>query len=336
MACTQKGEITMRNFFFLALSLFIGVILIPTMIQGCSSVEPKIEKQEIVQSDRTVKVYIHETRKIETMELEEYIKGVVSGEMPAAFEMEALKAQAVAARSYAIARINSFGENGHSDHPGAPLCDSVHCQVWYSKDKLMELKDKNWMRDYWPRIEKAVTETQGLILTYDNKPVDQPLYHSTSGGKTENSEDVFASAVPYLKSVDSPYEQRAPYYTDNQTISKSTFVSKIKKKYKDINITTSNVESSLKLLERSEGGRILKLQVGNKILSGREIRDILGLRSANFKITIKGNEMIFNTVGYGHGVGMSQWGANGMAEQGYTFDQILKHFYSGVEVEKIR
>ncbi len=327
----------MRNFFFLVLGLFVSVILIPIiLIQGCDTIEPEIEKRDIVQSDTLVKLYIQETRKIETMELEEYVKGVVAGEMPAAFEMEALKAQAVAARAYAIAKINAFGDAGQDSHPGAPLCNTVHCQVWYSKDQLRELKEKNWMRDYWPRIEKAVDETEGLIITFENKPVDQPLYHSTSGGKTENSEDVFASAVPYLRSVESPYEQRAPYFTDDTTVSISTFVSKIKAKYKDSNITTSNVASSLKLIERSEGGRIRKLEVGNKVLTGREIRDLLGLRSANFKITINGNDMTFTTIGYGHGVGMSQWGANGMAEQGYTYDQILKHYYTGVEVEKIR
>lgn len=326
----------MRNFFFLALGLFVSVILVPTLIQSCSPSDLEIEKKEIIQSDMTVDVYIHDTGEIKTMDLEEYLKGVVSGEMPASFEIEALKAQAVAARSYAVSRVRTFGEAGHHGHPGAPLCDSVHCQVWYSQDKLRELKSKNWMRDYWPRIEQAVKETEGMILTYDGVPVDQPLYHSTSGGKTENSEDVFASAVPYLKSVESPYEQRAPYFTDSQSVSASTFVARLREKYSDININSSNIASSLKLLEKSDGGRILKLQVGNKVLSGRDIRDILGLRSANFTITIKGSEMVFKTVGYGHGVGMSQWGANGMAEKGYDFEEILKHFYTGVEVERVR
>ena len=328
----------MRDVFFLILGIFVSVILIPIMlIQSCSVSTPNIEKQRmIVQSDMTVRVYIQETRKIETIELEEYIKGVVAGEMPAAFEMEALKAQAVAARSYAVSRVNAFGEEGHPNHPGAELCDTVHCQVWYSKDKLREIKPKNWLRDYWPRIEEAVAGTEGLIMTYGNKPVNQPLYHSTSGGRTENSEDVFASAVPYLRSVESPYEERAPYFNDNKTITASEFVSKIKAKYKDSDLTTKNLATSLRLIERSEGGRILKVQVGNKVLTGREIRDIFGLRSANFRITLQGNQINFITVGYGHGVGMSQWGANGMAEQGHTFEEILKHYYTGVEVERIR
>ena len=327
----------MRSFFFLLMGLFISVILIPIiLIQSCSITKPEIEKQKIIESNTMVSVYIQETKKVELIELEEYVKGVLSGEMPAAFEMEALKAQAVAARTYAVARMSAYGSEGHPNHPGASLCDTVHCQVWYSVEKLRTIKEKNWMRDYWPRIEKAVHETDGLIMTYGNKPVDQPLYHSTSGGKTENSEDVFASAVPYLRSVASPYEERAPYFTEERSIPVATFVSKVKGKYKDCTISASTVASSLKLIERSEGGRILNLQVGNKVMTGREIRDLLGLRSANFRITVKGSEMIFNTVGYGHGVGMSQWGANGMAEKGHQFEEILKHYYTGVEIEPIK
>lgn len=327
----------MRNLFFLLMGLFISVILIPiTLIQSCTITEPEIEKQKIVQSDEMVEVYIQETGKVKLIELEEYVKGVVSGEMPAAFEMEALKAQAVAARTYAAARMNAYETGGHPSHPEAPLCNTVHCQVWYSNEQLKEIKAKNWMRDYWPRIERAVDETAGLIMTYGNKPVQQPLYHSTSGGKTENSEDVFTSAVPYLRSVESPNEERAPHFTDEKSVPVATFVSKIREIAEDSDITASNIRDSLKLIERSEGGRILSLQVGNKVMTGREIRDLLGLRSANFRITIKGNEMIFTTVGYGHGVGMSQWGANGMAENEYDFEEILKHYYTGVEVDTMK
>lgn len=327
----------MKNIFVLIFSVFITTILIPVLlIQKCGGIEPKIEKGKIVESNKVVRVYIHATGKVETLDLEEYIKGVVAGEMPAAFEMEALKAQAVAARSYAMSRVNAYGKDGHPSHPGAELCDSVHCQVWLSKERLRELKSKNWMKDYWPRIEKAVEETKGLIMTYDNKPVDQPLFHSTSGGRTENSEDVFAAWVPYLRSVESPYEQEAPHLTDQEDISIQTFIAKIKKKYPDCNINASNIKSSLKILERSDGGRILKMKVGNKIVTGREIRELLGLRSANFKVAIYGEKMRFITNGYGHGVGMSQWGANGMAKQGYTFEEILKHYYVGVEINKMK
>ncbi|QZY55532.1 stage II sporulation protein D [Crassaminicella profunda] len=325
----------MKSIFMSILAIFITIICLPILlIQGCDVHKPKVIKEPIVESNQVVRVYIHETGEIKTLDLEEYIKGVVAGEMPAAFQMEALKAQAVAARSYAVSRINAYGKDGHPSHPGAELCDSVHCQVWLSKEKLRKLKAKNWMKDYWPKIEKAVDETKGMIMTYDNEPIKQPLFHSTSGGKTENSEDVFAAWVPYLRSVESPYEERAPHLEDEQKVLVSNFIKKIKNKYSDCNIEPSSI-SSVKILERSEGGRVLKIQVGNKVLTGREIRELLGLRSANFKIVIEGENIKFITNGYGHGVGMSQWGANGMAERGHTFDEILKHYYIGVDISKM-
>lgn len=326
----------MRNIFVLVISLLVIIVILPLiLIQSCDLSVPEVE-EEVVESGQVVKVYNHNTRKIATLDLEEYVKGVISGEMPASFEMEALKAQAVAARSYAISRKRTFGEEGHPGHPGAELCDDVHCQVWLSKEKLEELKSKKWMEDYWPRIEYAVEETRGLIMTYEDKPIDQPLFHSTSGGKTENSEDVFTAWVPYLRSVDSPYEGEAPHFEDEQRISLSTFVSKMKKKYKGIKLKESNVASSIKIVERSDGGRILKMQVANQVVTGRELRELFGLRSANFKVTVEGKDICFDTSGYGHGVGMSQWGANGMAKEGYSFEEILKHYYVGVEVKKMK
>ncbi|QXM06700.1 stage II sporulation protein D [Crassaminicella indica] len=326
----------MKNIFVFIFALFVIIICIPMLlIQGCDVHKPKVVKEPIVESEPVVRVYMHETGEIKLLSLEEYIKGVVAGEMPAAFQMEALKAQAVAARTYAVSRMNAYGKDGHPAHKGAELCDSVHCQVWLSKEKLRKLKSDNWMKDYWPKIEKAVEETKGLIMTYEGEPVKQPLFHSTSGGKTENSEDVFAAWVPYLRSVDSPYEERAPHLQDEQIVSAKTFIDKIKNKYSDCNINSYKLDS-LKVLERSEGGRVLKLKVGNKIITGRELRELLGLRSANFKIDVEGDNIKFITSGYGHGVGMSQWGANGMAERGYKFDEILKHYYVGVEINKMK
>ncbi|MBF8983772.1 stage II sporulation protein D [Lutibacter sp. B2] len=325
----------MRDIFWTVVAVFATIILIPILlIQSCDIQKEPTKK--IVESNKTVRVYINKTREIEKIDLEEYIKGVVSSEMPAAFNIEALKAQAIAARSYATARKDTYKEDGHPGHPGAELCDGVHCQAYKSKEDLKELKGKKWMEDYWPKIEKAVEETKGLVITYSGEPINQPLFHSTSGGKTENSEDVFSASVPYLRSVESPYEAKAPHCEDQQIVSIKTFVSKIKNRYKDCDIVEGNIKSDLKILERSTGGRILKIQVGNKILRGRDIRDIVGLRSANFKVRMGGGDLIFDTIGYGHGVGMSQWGANGMAERGSTFEEILKHYYVGVEIEKMK
>ena len=327
----------MRSILLLVIGVFIAIILIPAiLVQSCNPLEILDKKKEQpVLDKRMVRVYVQETGEVISLDLEEYIKGVVAGEMPAAFHMEALKAQAVAARSYAISRIEAYREEGNPGHPNAELCDQVHCQVWLSPEKLKELKSDQWMKDYWPRIEQAVEETVGLVMTYEGKPLEQPLFHSTSGGRTENSEDVFAASVPYLRSVESPYEKEAPHFTDQQIVSVSDFVAKIKEKYSDCNIQASNLSNQLKILERSEGGRVLKMQVGNKILSGRELRELFGLRSANFQVSMEDKNLIFHTIGYGHGVGMSQWGANGMAKEGHTFEEILKHYYQGVTIEKM-
>jgi len=162
--------------------------------------------------------------------------------------------------------------------------------------------------------------------------VEQPLFHSASGGKTENSEDVFVSALPYLRSVDSRFEGDAPYQNENISVSFATFEKKIKEKYGAGNITPDTI----KILSRSDGGRVKEIQVGDKVLSGRDIRELFGLRSANFTLAFNGKEdIVFTTCGYGHGVGMSQWGANGMAKAGYSYVEILQHYYLGVSIESL-
>ena len=327
----------MRSILMLLMSVLVTIIIIPmVLIQSCDVSTPKIEKEQIVENGQMVRVYLHKTKKIVEIDLEEYIKGVISGEMPASFENEALKAQAVAARSYAVSRILKYSNGGQSAHPGAELCDDVHCQVWLSKDQLREAKPKYWMRDYWPKIEQAVEDTRGLILTYRGEPIGEPLFHSSSGGRTENSEDVFAASVPYLRSVESPYEENTPHYSEVQVVKVSAFISKFKSKYNDSDINESNLKTAMKIMERSTGGRILKMQVGNKVVTGRELRELLGLRSANFKISMDNKNIEITSFGNGHGVGMSQYGANGMALNGYSFEEILKHYYVGTEVMKMK
>lgn len=292
--------------------------------------EPPVKKGT-VPIPEYIKVYRHISGKTETVAFEDYIKGVVAGEMPASFEQEALKAQAVAARTYSLSKIIRSGEGGNPDHPSAPVCDDTHCQVYRSPDELEEIKSAEWMATGWPKIREAVDSTRGQLMYYQGALVEQPLFHSSSGGKTENSEDVFVSALPYLRSVDSPYETAAPHQNEQVEISLSEFRQKVKQAYpnKDAGVINSD---TLKVLERSAGGRVASIQAGNLTLKGREIRDIFGLRSANFTLSVQGSTVLFTTDGYGHGVGMSQWGANGMAQAGYDYAAILKHYYTGVEV----
>ncbi|MCG8541083.1 MAG: stage II sporulation protein D [Clostridia bacterium] len=323
----------MKSILYMIIGIVFTLIILPmVLIFSCDIAPPNIESEEEISDELTIRVYVKESQKIEKISLEEYVKGVVASEMPAAFEIDALKAQAIAARTKAIYQRIKYGEKGHPSHPGAEVCNAVHCQVYKNKEQLERQYSKDWIKNFWPKIEGVVEDTKGLVITYKGKVVD-PLYHSTSGGKTENSEDVFTAMAPYLRSVDSPYEKDSKHVESEIVISTNEFITKVNNVYKNTGLTNSNIADSLEILQRSEGGRITRMKVGNETLSGRNIRELLGLKSANFKITISGNKMVFKTRGYGHGVGMSQYGANGMAKNGYSFEDILKHYYRGVDIE---
>ncbi|MDF2656705.1 MAG: spoIID [Bacillota bacterium] len=285
-------------------------------------------KQEGMNVPDYINVYRTATGKTEAIAFEDYVMGVVAGEMPANFEEEALKAQAVAARTYSLSKVV---RGNPAAHPSAPVCDDVHCQVYRSPGELEIIKSAEWMATGWPKIQEAVNSTKGQLMYYQGALVEQPLFHSSSGGKTENSEDVFVSAVPYLRSVDSPYETAAPHQDEQAEVPLSEFKQKIKKANPGKDLGTISV-NNVKVAERSEGGRVATLQIGNITMKGREIRELFGLRSANFTVSVQGDNVIFTTDGYGHGVGMSQYGANGMAQAGYNYKQILIHYYTGVEV----
>lgn len=329
----------MKGIFFAILSMIITTLLIPMLIvTSCELNAPIRDKprQETVESDLALKVLNHETGEIMELYLEDYLLNVVAAEMPAAFELEALKAQAVAARTYAVWKLNSYPDKNNPHHPGADLCTShTHCQEWLSKEVLRERHGRLWMYQYWPKIEKAVEETRGIIMTYDMKPIE-PLYHSTSGGQTENSEDVFASALPYLRSVSSPYEERSPVLVDQLSINISQFIDTLNQKQAELGLKADSLGSQISILERTNGGSVRRIKIGNGEFTGREIREIFGLRSANFEFEIRDGEICFITRGYGHGVGMSQWGANGMAERGHSYEEILKHYYFGVTLSKLQ
>ncbi len=278
-----------------------------------------------------INIYNHKTGKTQQMDIEEYLYGVLSGEMPSDFNIEALKAQAVAARTYTIHK----QENETSKHKGSAVCtDYTHCQEYKSYEELKESKGEEWIKSSYPKIKQAVNDTKGQIITYNGEPI-VPLYFSTSSGKTENSEEVFSTEYPYLKSVDSPYDKYAPKYASTLKISNKDFVSKLQSTYSDINITQNNLSSQVKILSRSNGGSVEKIKLGNKELTGRDIRNILNLNSANFEIKFDTNSLDFVVKGYGHGVGMSQWGANGMAEEGYKYYEILSHYYKDTTIKDL-
>ena len=275
----------------------------------------------------TIKLLHTKNGEVEEIPLEKYLLGVVSAEMSANFNEEALKAQAVVARTYTLYSIQKSKK-----HENADICDSsTCCQAWITKEDRLNKWDENTREENWNKILNAVSETKGKVIKYDGELIDA-FFHSNSGGKTEEPVNVWGgSNYPYLKSVETAGEDAYAQYSSEVTISKNDFVNKIKEKHNDLEIDFTK-EDALKIIEYTDSGRVKTFKVGNLNLSGVEIRSILGLKSTNFKFSIHGENIKFEVIGYGHGVGMSQTGADSLAKEGKNYEEIIKHFYTGVEI----
>lgn len=280
---------------------------------------------------KTVKLLHKKTNKIEELNLDEYLYGVVSSEMPASFEQEALKAQAVVARTYTLYKINQ-NDKKHGD---ANICDdSSCCQAWISKEERFEKWNDNLQDEYWNKIVYCVNTTQGKMIIYGGKPINA-FFHANSGGSTEAPINVWGgSGYPYLQSVQTVGEDAYSQYSSELTITKKKFEETIKKEHSNFSIDF-NKKDCIKIKEYTEGNRVKSIQIGNLSLSGVEVRNLFGLRSANFRISIDGENIKFEVIGYGHGVGMSQTGADSLAKQGKNYEEIIHHFYTGVEITNI-
>lgn len=252
---------------------------------------------------------------ITEMDLEEYLVGVVAAEMPASFNIEALKAQSVVARTYTLKLLESNRE----------ITDDVKTQVYKSNNELQNMWGSNYT-NYYQKVKNAVDQTNGLVIKYNGSLIDA-VYHSTSNGYTEDAINVWGNSIPYLKTVTSPWDTSSTSYLRNIYIGFDVISNALK-----INFDSS---STIDVISRDVSNRILKVRFNDKEYSGVEIRNLLGLRSADFDAVILENGVNFTTRGYGHGVGMSQYGANGMAKSGYSFEQILNHYYLGIKIVKV-
>ena len=260
--------------------------------------------------------------KMLSLTLEEYVQGVVAAEMPASFHPEALKAQAVAARTYAYRRI--LRDERIPEHPEAHLSSDYQSgQAWISWETFFEAHGPSAGRALQRKIKNAVKQTEGVLAYHNGEPI-LAVYHSTSGGRTENSEHYWSEQLPYLRAVEDPYSVNSPGHYSTATISLSKLAEIL-----DVDRVTN-----FKVIERYPSGRVKTVEVGEKWFSGREIRQRLSLRSTWFTAEILGNEMVFSVWGYGHGVGMSQYGAQGMATSGYSYAEILQYYYQGIELKE--
>lgn len=305
-------------------ALMILLFAIPLLLVKDKTEEQREDLKQY--NDIPIDVYMCDMDRVVTMNLEDYILGVVAGEMPASFHPEALKAQALAARTYTMLRMRLFGGRGCSKHQGAEICtDSTHCQAYRNPVTVKKDLDK---------LKEAVYGTAGEVIIYDNKLIDA-VFHSTSGGKTENSEDIWSNRVPYLRSVVSRYEEHSPKYVARQEVSIDNFINCMKKLDSGVVINKKNIKNEIEILERSEGGRITRIKVGNKVFNGMDVRNVLGLNSSNFNFDIGSSTILFTVVGNGHGIGMSQYGADGMAKNGASYKDIVTHYYQGVDIVDI-
>ena len=285
-------------------------------LQTMESTEENTQEQ---QENRTIRLLHATTGEIEEVNLDEYLYGVVSAEMPANYETEALKAQAVVARTYTIYQMR----HNSNKHENADICDNYACcQAWISKEDRISKWNGEEAESNWNKIEEAVNSTTGKIVTYNGEPINA-FFHSNSGGVTESSVNIWGGIdYPYLKSVETAGEDGYKQYTSQVEISKQDLVNRLKEKYQDCEIDYSQ-ENCIQILEYTSSGRVKTIKFGNKEIAGTEARSILGLKSTNFTFSINGDIVTFSVTGYGHGVGMSQTGAVSMAKSGANYVDII-------------
>lgn len=319
------------------LIFFICICFILPMFCTNTAKQTSVEKNNTIvnQSEfsysgkyEKIKLLHKDTNQVEEIEVDEYLYGVVSAEMPVDYEIEALKAQAIVARTYLVYQM----ENNKGKHENADICDSYACcQAWISKDDRFERWDEDKRETNWQKIISSVNDTSGKIITYQNSPINA-FFHSNSGGITESSSNIWGQIeYPYLKSVETSGEDGYSQYNSTVSLSNDELLNKLREKYQDIEIDFSNVDS-IKIVEYTSSGRVRTVKFGNKEIAGTEARTIFGLKSTNFTISKENYVINFYVIGYGHGVGMSQTGADSMAKQGSNYEEIIKHFYSGVEI----
>lgn len=336
----------MRKYkFFLPIIISIILTILPIfLLDKIKIIEEKIEEAkdekeikkyvEEEKSGQTIKVLHTKTGEIVAMDVNDYLRGVLPSEMPPSFSLEALKAQAVVARTYLYNKIE--GNINGEIHKDADICDDfAHCQAYHSKEKIIEIwKNRGFSEkeiiEYKDKINKAVNETTDVVIKYNGKCI-KAFFHANSGGRTEDCKAIWNKEdIPYLRSVESLGEEEHKYFKTENKFTKEEFENivrnKIDKQY--------NYNKDVEIIEYTDSKRVSKVKIGNNILEGTKIREIFNLKSTNFNIILADGGVEFKVTGYGHGVGMSQTGANYYAKQGKKYDEIIKHYYQGVDVIK--
>jgi stage II sporulation protein D len=316
--------------------IFIIIVLPAVLVRGCrpySLPPPHIDRAPIESpaGEITIRVFREDLGENVELPLEEYLVGVVAAEMPASFELEALKAQAVVARTYTVNQMVTYGGSGCNAHPGTDICTiSGHCQAWESEETSLGKWPPADAAANMNKIRLAVRETAGQVVTHNGSPIDA-VFHSSCGGHTEDSGKVWSTDLPYLQGVPCPYCDGTRWSQTEQALSSSQFAKNILPYVSAVPVSSAG-RPLLEAADRSPSGRVLTLRVAGETVRGRDFRSAMGLPSTNFTWAIKGEQIVFTSHGYGHGVGLCQYGANGQALAGKNYAEIISYYYSGVEL----
>ncbi len=313
-------------------AFFLAIVMLSISIMFFNTEKQDILIESIVASPTCTSEHVLKLNNITvnhkgemiTMDMEEYLVSVVAGEVYPTYNEEALKAQAVAARTYLVYKINGGGCAN-----GGDICtESTHCQA-YKSDETMRSQWGEKYQEYHDNIKNAVYDTLGEVIKYDGKPICA-LYHSSSVGKTEDCVAVFGGTYPYLKSVSTSISENNSEYQKETVFTKSEFLEKINKSF---SLDLEKID--IKIISYTSSGRVSTLKLGDKSVKATALRKALGLRSTDFTFENNGDSITFIMKGFGHGVGLSQVGAQEMAKNGKTYKEILTHYYTGTNIEKI-
>ena len=314
----------------LVLALLFGLPWLTAEAPEVPGGEDPEEPPVSVDGDVVLKVW--DGSAVQEMTVAEYLPGMVRGEMPASFEIEALKAQAVAERTYLYYKLETGGK---ANHPDADVCMSPDCCTAYSSAEKSAEKWGDKAEEYEQRIQTAVQETDGLVMLYNDEPI-LAAFHSSSDGVTANSGDVWVKDLPYLTSVASPETgDTVPNYYSVKTLTAQEFQETFTKAYPQAQFS-DDPQQWITGAVHNDSARVETVTIGGITVEGTEVRTIFGLRSASFTTEADAESVTFRVTGFGHGVGMSQYGANELARQGKTWKEILEWYYTGVSIETYR
>lgn len=320
----------MKKVVGVALLLVVAVFLLPFLIHRGMEQEQAADsaaQEEIALPDSgyTLRI-LGSDGQVTEMDMNQYLWGVVAAEMPASFEEEALKAQAVAARTYAL------NKGPTANHPDADLCTDYNCcQAWIARADAQS----NWgdrAVTYTNKITAAVAETGNQVILYEGQLIDA-VFHSSSASATQDAVEVWGNSVPYLQSVDSPEGENVPNYQSQATISSQEFQGLFLEARPEADLS-GDPSTWVGDTQYNDGGSVHTITIGGVTVTGAQARQIFNLRSAAFSVSYADGTFTFDVTGFGHGVGMSQYGADAMAVAGSTYTEILQHYYTGVTVEE--